>query len=65
MNKIVNEEQEKIKFVSMIDQKPIKPSYLDLIPMKNFTKKEQEAQRNPMKEVQKQENNEKQQLGMS
>lgn len=29
----------------MIDQKPIKPTYLDLIPLKNFAKKEQEAQR--------------------
>ena len=40
---MISDEIEKIKFVSMIDQKPIKPSYLDLIPMKNFTKKEQEA----------------------
>ena len=35
--------KEKIKFVSMIDQKPIQPSYLELIPLKNFAKKEQEA----------------------
>jgi len=32
--------QDRIKFVSMIDSKPIQPNYLDLIPMKNFTKKE-------------------------
>jgi len=37
------EEEEKVKFVSMIDQKPIKPSYLELIPLRNFAKKEQEA----------------------
>jgi hypothetical protein len=37
------DEKEKIKFVSMIDQKPIQPSYLELIPLKNFAKKEQEA----------------------
>jgi hypothetical protein len=35
-----HEEKEKIKFVSMIDQKPIQPSYLELIPLKNFAKKE-------------------------
>ena len=33
-------DDEKIKFISMMDSKPIKPSYLDLIPMKNFAKKE-------------------------
>jgi hypothetical protein len=33
----------------MMDQKPIKPSYLDLVPMKHFAKKEQEAHRNQMK----------------
>jgi len=27
----------------MIDSKPIKPHYLELIPAKNFAKKEQEA----------------------
>ena len=43
-------EQEKIKFVSMIDNKPIFPNYLDLVPMKNFTRKEQEAQRAQQKE---------------
>jgi hypothetical protein len=39
------EEGDMIKFVSMIDQKPIQPSYLELITLKNFPKKEQEAQR--------------------
>jgi len=39
-------EEGAVKFVSMIDQKPIQPSYLQLVPMKNFAKKEQEAQRN-------------------
>jgi len=34
------EDADAIKFVSMIDQKPIKPSYLELIPLKNFAKKE-------------------------
>ena len=29
----------------MIDQKPIKPSYLELIPLKNFAKKETELTR--------------------
>ena len=36
-------EEEKIKFVSLIDQKPIRTSYLELIPLRNFAKKEQEA----------------------
>ena len=40
------EDGDAIKFVSMIDQKPIKPSYLELIPLKNFAKKEGDAQRN-------------------
>ena len=40
------EDEERIKFVSMIDQRPIKPSYLELIPLQDFTKKEHEAQRN-------------------
>ena len=39
----LDEEEERIKFVSMIDQKPIKPSYLELVPMKDFTRKEQKA----------------------
>ncbi len=34
------DDEEIIKFISMIDQKPIKPTYLDLIPLKNFAKKE-------------------------
>lgn len=34
------DDEEVIKFISMIDQKPIKPTYLDLIPLKNFAKKE-------------------------
>ena len=38
-NKNISDE-EVIKFISMIDQKPIKPTYLDLIPLKNFAKKE-------------------------
>lgn len=41
----------------MIDQKPIKPSYLELIPLKNFAKKEQVAQREQFKESQKAETN--------
>ena len=40
---MTDDEEEKIKFVSMIDQKPIKPSYLELVPMKDFTRKEQKA----------------------
>jgi hypothetical protein len=32
-----------IKFVSMIDQKPVQPSYLELIPLKHFAQKESEA----------------------
>ena len=48
------EDDEKINFISMIDQKPIKPSYLDLIPFKNFAKKEMDAQRNKAKDTQKQ-----------
>ena len=43
--KMRGEDADAIKFVSMIDQKPIKPSYLELIPLKNFAKKEQVAQR--------------------
>lgn len=46
-------ETDKIKFVSMIDQRPIKPSYLELIPLKHFVKKDSEAQRNQFKESQK------------
>jgi hypothetical protein len=34
----------------MIDQRPIKPAYLDLIPLKHFVKKDSEAQRNQFKE---------------
>lgn len=34
----------------MIDQKPIKPSYLELIPLKNFAKKETELTRKQAKE---------------
>ena len=40
-----------IKFVSMIDQKPIQPNYLDLIPMKNFDQKETEATRKTNKDA--------------
>lgn len=40
------EDDDRIKFISMIDQKPIKPSYLELIPFKNFSKKEMDANRN-------------------
>jgi len=36
-------EEDKIRFISMINSKPIKPHYLELIPAKNFAKKEQEA----------------------
>ena len=35
-----DDEEGKVKFVSMIDQKPIKPSYLELVPYKDFTRKE-------------------------
>lgn len=34
-----------IRFVSMIDSKPVNPPYLNLIPLKNFAKKEQEMAR--------------------
>lgn len=34
----------------MIDQKPIRPSYLELIPLKNFAKKETELTRKQAKE---------------
>ena len=37
------DDDDRIKFISMIDHKPIKPSYLDLIPFKNFAKKELDA----------------------
>lgn len=40
-----DDDNDRIKFVSMIDQKPIKPSYLELIPLKNFAKKETELTR--------------------
>jgi hypothetical protein len=63
------EEEERIKFVSIIDQKPVKPSYLELISLKNFAKKEQEAQRAQFKdnyqEPQKQESNDQKQSGIS
>ena len=53
------DEDDKIKFVSMINQKPIKPSYLELIPLKNFAKREQEAQRKQtLSDIQKPDNNE-------
>lgn len=39
-----------IKFVSMIDQKPVQPSYLELIPLKHFAQKESEAQRKATKD---------------
>ena len=55
--KMRGEDGDAIKFVSMIDQKPIKPSYLELIPLKNFAKKEQVAQREQFKESQKAETN--------
>jgi len=45
-----DDDANKIKFVSMIDQKPIKPSYLELIPLKNFAKKETELTRKQAKE---------------
>lgn len=56
-----DDEADKIKFVSMIDQKPIKPSYLELIPLKNFAKKETELTRKQAKEfTSKPESNDKQ-----
>jgi len=45
-----DDDADRIKFVSMIDQKPIKPSYLELIPLKNFAKKETELTRKQAKE---------------
>lgn len=48
------EDDQKINFISMIDQKPIKPSYLDLIPFKNFAKKESDAMRTKAKDTKKQ-----------
>ena len=56
-----DDDADKIKFVSMIDQKPIKPSYLELIPLKNFAKKETELTRKQAKEfTSKPESNDKQ-----
>ena len=56
-----DDEADRIKFVSMIDQKPIKPSYLELIPLKNFAKKETELTRKQAKEfTAKPESNDKQ-----
>jgi len=56
-----DDDANKIKFVSMIDQKPIKPSYLELIPLKNFAKKETELTRKQAKEfTSKPESNDKQ-----
>jgi len=43
-------QDKQIKFISMIDSKPIVPAYLELIPLKNFSKKEAEAQRERFKE---------------
>lgn len=63
---LAQNEQEKIKFVSMIDNKPIFPNYLDLVPMKNFTRKEQEAQRTQQKEsIQQKDEKDNKQAGMS
>ena len=44
----------------MIDQKPIKPSYLELIPYANFQKKETELSRKQQKESFKPDSNNKQ-----
>lgn len=56
-----DDDADRIKFVSMIDQKPIKPSYLELIPLKNFAKKETELTRKQAKEfTAKPESNDKQ-----
>ena len=54
-----DEDTERIKFVSMIDQKPIKPSYLELIPLRHFAKKETELTRKQTKEFAKPESSEK------
>jgi alpha-D-ribose 1-methylphosphonate 5-triphosphate diphosphatase PhnM len=51
--------------VSVIDQRPIQPSYLELVSLKNFAKKEQEAQRAQFKESHKQENTEQKQAGLN
>lgn len=49
----------------MIDQRPIQPNYLDLIPMKNFNQKETEATRKTNKEATaNKENNENNQMGI-
>ena len=34
-----------IRFVSMIDSKPVVPAYLNLVPLKQFNKKESEMSR--------------------
>ena len=60
----MDEEEEKIKFVSMIDQKPIRPSYLELVPMKDFSRKEQKAVKEQFKDNNKQETNETKQGGI-
>lgn len=39
------DEEDKIKFISMVDQKPVKPNYLDLTAFKNFAKRELEQNR--------------------
>ena len=41
-----------IRFVSMIDSKPVMPAYLNLVPLKQFNKKESEMTRIVSKEQQ-------------
>ena len=60
----IPKDEEKIKFVSIIDQKPIVPSYLDLVPMKDFSRKEQKAAKDQYKDVSKTETAETKQLNM-
>ena len=54
----IPKEEENIKFVSIIDQKPIIPSYLELVPMKDFSRKEQKAAKDQFKDTTKQESTE-------
>ena len=50
---MIREDEDMIKFVSMIDQRPIRPAYLELSNLKDYPKKAQEAQRTLFRENQK------------
>lgn len=44
------QDQPTIRFVSMIDSRPVIPAYLNLVPLKQFNKKESEITRIVAKE---------------